>query len=121
MPNSILLHPQETDYSCAVACLRMVIEYLGVSKTEEELCKLSDCKFLGTDALKIVDAARSLNFDANKYNLSFEELLGEVKRGIHPIVYLRTNINGNFEMHSVVVVNIIENNGEVELLDPYPP
>ena len=52
-------YPQETDFSCAVACLRMVLSHLGVSKTEAELREICDCTIFGTAALELVLAARS--------------------------------------------------------------
>ena len=40
-------HPQETEYSCGAACLRMVLQHLGVVRTEAELRALTDSEFGG--------------------------------------------------------------------------
>ena len=107
-------HPQETDYSCAPACLRWVLAQYGVVKTEEELRELSDCTFLGTSALNLVDAARQLGFaGTRKYNLTFDQLVDEVERGIFPIVYLCLT---GIQEHAVVVVAVKES--EVHFHDP---
>jgi len=69
-------YPQETDFSCAVACLRMVLSHLGVSKTEAELRELCDCSIFGTSALELVFAARGLGFAASsKHTLTLADLI----------------------------------------------
>ncbi len=45
MPVRPPYYKQETEYSCMAACLRMVLEHLGVVKTEKELRVLTDCDF----------------------------------------------------------------------------
>lgn len=107
-------HQQETDYSCAPACLQWVLAQHGVVKTEEEIRELSDCTFLGTDALNLVEAARKLGFaGTRKYNLTFEELKAEAERRIFPIAYLCLP---GIQEHAVVVVSVTER--EVVVHDP---
>lgn len=108
------LHQQETDYSCAPACLQWVLAQCGIVKTEEELRDLSDCTFLGTVALNLIEAARKLGFaGTRKYNLTFDELKEEIERGILPIVYLRLP---GIQEHAVVVTIITDS--DVVLHDP---
>ena len=63
MPAKPPLYLQETDYSCAPACLRMVLAAAGIEKTEEELRIVSNCDAEGTWPSEIVKTARSLGFE----------------------------------------------------------
>lgn len=108
-----------------VACLRMVLEHLGVVKTEEELRGLTDSSFDskylpgGGKALLIVDAAKQLGFsNSSKNNLNFQELLGVLHEGYFPMVQIGIRLQPNtpVQTHAVVVVEVNENG--VLLLDP---
>lgn len=118
------LYKQETPYSCAPACLRMVLQSLGVSKTEQELREMCDCLPLSiggvSEALKLVDAARGLGFQkTRKYNLSLADLKSELARGLFPIAYVRTQLTpgGPADYHTLVVVEIA--GGYLQLNDPW--
>jgi ABC-type bacteriocin/lantibiotic exporter with double-glycine peptidase domain len=118
------LYNQETPYSCAPACLRMVLQSFGVSKTEQELREMCDCLPLSiggvSEALKLVDAARGLGFQkTRKYNLTLADLKSELARGLFPIAYIRTQLTPGepADYHSVVVSEIRA--GYVELNDPW--
>lgn len=112
MPERPRIHKQETAYSCAPACLLMVLESHGVIKTEEELRNLCDCNPVsaggGTYPLGVVDAARNLGFDnAVKCSLmGFNDLLEELEHGLFPIAFIKTRFTpaGPLDMHCVVVV-----------------
>jgi predicted double-glycine peptidase len=116
---------QETPYSCGPACLLMVLESRGVSKTEEELRILCDCNSLsgggGTSPLATVDAARELGFvGAIKCSLvDFKDLLAELERGVFPIAFIKTRFApaGQVEPHCVVVVEATED--KVMVNDPW--
>jgi len=99
----------------------MVLEYLGVAKTEEELRSLVDSTGVlgGTRALLIVDAAKQLGFPSSeKHNLEFQELLWVLSQGCFPIVYimLRLQPNTPLQNHAVVITGIGEEG--VRMLDP---
>ena len=55
-------HRQETRFSCVPACLRMLLLSFGLDIPEIELRVRCDTTILGTDALRVVDAARQLGF-----------------------------------------------------------
>jgi predicted double-glycine peptidase len=118
-------HPQETEYSCGAACLRMVLEHLGVIRTEAELRALTDSEYEsafypgGATALGLVDAAKELGFpDTTKENLEFQELLRVLSQGRFPIVYLAIRLLPGTPLQShAVVVTEIDDEG-VRLLDP---
>ena len=106
-------YPQETDFSCAVACLRMVLAAYGVRKNEAELRELCDCTIFGTSALELIRAARGLGFTASrKYTLTLEDLRDFTAQGYFPIIYgvIATDV------HSLVVTAVSEH--DVEALDP---
>lgn len=120
MPDNPPFFPQQTNYSCAVACLRMVLAAFGIERTEEELYLICDCGTEGADALKLVDAARQLGFaGTRKYNLTIDELAAELAQGKHPIVYVQTLLTGApaATKHAFVVINISQQ--AVTVLDPW--
>lgn len=120
MPESPPFYKQETEYSCVPACLRIVLSSLGVFKTERELRELCDCTVLeGTSALKAVDAARVSGFKGTrKRNLTFDDLILELDRGLFPIAYVETLLPPHAfpQSHALVVIAI--EGDEVRALDP---
>ena len=107
--------PQETDFSCAVACLRMVIATFGVAKPEEQLRDLCDCTIFGIAALELVRAARSLGFArSRKYSLDLSGLKGITGQGYFPIVYVV--LNRPADVHALVVLSISDS--EISVIDP---
>jgi ABC-type bacteriocin/lantibiotic exporter with double-glycine peptidase domain len=57
-------YAQQQPHTCAVACLRMVAEYYGVSRTEAELLSLCGTTLDGTTPLGLTRAARQLGLSA---------------------------------------------------------
>jgi ABC-type bacteriocin/lantibiotic exporter with double-glycine peptidase domain len=113
MPNKPRLHKQETKYSCAPACLLMVLDAFGISRTEAEIRHDSKCTRIGTDPDDLLAAARKYGFTASikSYHLSFTQLRKQLQEGHYPIVYLLDT-----QEHSVVVCEI-DRKG-VHVLDP---
>ena len=111
-------YPQETDFSCAVACLRMVLDHLGVSKTEAELREICDCTIFGTAALELVLAARRLGFAASsKHTLTLSDPMELTEHGHVPIVFVVSAPRASApDVHSFVVVSATHE--RVEVLDP---
>jgi len=106
----------------------MVLESLGVFKTEQKLRELCDCTydsvFLpgGTDPhpFKLKAAAQTLGFANTKIAiLTFDELKSELDRALYPIVYIKTRLVSDkpLQLHAVVVTEILEI--AVEVLDPW--
>jgi|SRR3989344_2454368 len=73
---------------CGPASLKIVLEYYGINKSEDELARL--CKFkegLGVDDEGIKSAAEKLGFKATiKNNSSFEDIEKWLKREVPVIV-----------------------------------
>jgi ABC-type bacteriocin/lantibiotic exporter with double-glycine peptidase domain len=61
-------YKQEKPYSCGPACLRMVLEYLGLKFTENELIQICGTTRLGTAYFRIGEVAESLNFEAETFS-----------------------------------------------------
>ncbi len=108
-----------------VACLRMVLEHLGVVRSEKELRVLTDSDFDsphhlgGTEARHVVDVARELGFaNTSKNNLTLQELVAVLIDGRFPIVQIGISLRPNtpLQPHAVVVMEINERG--VLMLDP---
>jgi ABC-type bacteriocin/lantibiotic exporter with double-glycine peptidase domain len=121
MPVKPPLYSQETDFSCAPACLRMVLAAAGIEKSEEELREASNCDFTGTSPHEIVKVASSFGFEKSRtFNLNFDNLKSILAEGVYPIAFINTRIGttGRPQKHAVVVVEIKEYT--VVLFDPDP-
>jgi ABC-type bacteriocin/lantibiotic exporter with double-glycine peptidase domain len=97
----------------------MVLSGLGLDLTEERLRELCDCSPLfGTEAMRAVEAARTLGFaDTAKYTLRYDELRGLVDGDRYPVAYISLEaIGGTEESHAVVVVETDEE--AVTVYDP---
>jgi ABC-type bacteriocin/lantibiotic exporter with double-glycine peptidase domain len=99
----------------------MVLAALGRPMMEAALRALTDCSPVGTDAFKLVEAARQLGFPASrKYTLaSLEELAIMLAEGHLPIVYvdmwpLQGGLSGQY--HAMVVIELEP--AQVTVLDP---
>jgi ABC-type bacteriocin/lantibiotic exporter with double-glycine peptidase domain len=119
--NTMNFYRQETRYSCAPACLRMVLSAWDVHVDEAKLRELADCTPFGTYAFNLVEAARKLGLTATrKHNLeSIDDLTRIVGAGLFPIVYvdlcpIRGGTSGQY--HSLVVE--VATQKTVIVLDP---
>ncbi len=118
MKSRLIFHRQETPYSCVPACLRIVLSSFELDVSEAELRTLCDCTPFGTEALKAVDALRSLGFVRTaKWTLSIDELITQLSSGFIPIVFINLlPIDGIKIAHAVVVIAVDETN--VSVYDP---
>jgi ABC-type bacteriocin/lantibiotic exporter with double-glycine peptidase domain len=96
----------------------MVLSSFGVDVPESHLRALCDSTVLGTDALKVVDAARQLGFaSSGKYTLTLEELSNLTAAGYNPIVFVSLlPIDAREGLHAVVVLEFAAQS--VTVLDP---
>ncbi|MCX6751036.1 MAG: cysteine peptidase family C39 domain-containing protein, partial [Candidatus Pacearchaeota archaeon] len=102
------------DGSCGPVSLKMLFEYYGLKKSERELIKLTNCSILnGTTANELVNAAKSLGFDASySDNNTWENLYNEVHKNGPVIVDWFSQISGHYSP----VYDIYKN--EIVLADP---
>lgn len=115
-------HKQETLYSCAPACLKMVMDACGVCVTEAEIIEKCDCDEDGTDYEKLAAAAIAYGFSQSRSEQwgtdsgwGLSQLQELIAKEIYPIVYLK--LPPPFPTHAVVVLGFVEE--KVRLLDPY--
>ncbi len=102
--------------SCVSACLRMVLDFYGVEKTEFQIRELCEDDGTGVKPSKIVEVIIELGFNCYKPdNLTFEELKEYVSDKLFPIVYLRFNPETQYS-HAVIVYKISKE--KVFILDP---
>jgi ABC-type bacteriocin/lantibiotic exporter with double-glycine peptidase domain len=118
MPSNLPFYKQEEPYSCVPACLRMVLAAKGYMVSELVLRERCDCTFLGTEALKAVDALRAMGFSNSvKCMLRFTELIMELNAGIFPVVFVNLlPIDGINDSHAMVVVAVDE-----DIVNVYDP
>ena len=110
-------HKQEKIYSCAVACLKMIMEYFGKNIEEAELRMLCKTTEFGTYADDMVSCARELGFNVEKRYLSVDDLKKLTEKGVFPIVYVNTYVlNGIFATHAIIVEDVTDE--EVLIIDP---
>lgn len=115
--SKLQFHKQERAYSCAVACLKMILEAFGKDIDESVLRRLCNTSELGTFADDIVSCAEELGFNAEKTYLVVDDLKKLRGEDVYPIVYVNTySLNGIFATHAIIVEEI-ENN-EVMIIDP---
>ena len=100
-------HAQEQPHTCAVACLRIVAEYYGLTHSEAELLPLCQTTLDGTTPEALTDAARQLGLTAK---LSFDDptVLPLASQQQQPlIVYLGIPTPpSELEIHAVVVSDL---------------
>lgn len=96
----------------------MVLLSFGVDITEGELRVRCDSTILGTNALRVVDAAREIGFMATgKYTLTLAELQNLVTAGQYPIVFVSSlPIDSRDDIHALVVTGYREQ--DILVLDP---
>jgi ABC-type bacteriocin/lantibiotic exporter with double-glycine peptidase domain len=103
---TIPYHKQNKDHTCGPASLRMVLEFLGIIKTENELEKLAETVEEGTTPEKLSNAAKSLGLHCYiKSPSSEQEVKNIIDSGLPVIVsYFDTD-----ELHYTVLVGYDEN------------
>lgn len=79
---------QESWYTCGPACLRMVLAFFGITKTEAEIIKECDTTELGTTTVKISTAAYKLGLKSSPLkNANIDDIKIELRKG-RPVIVL---------------------------------
>lgn len=96
----------------------MVLLSFGIDISEGELRVRCDSTILGTNALRVVDAARAMGFIATgKYTLTLAELRSIVTAGQYPIVFVSLlPIDSRDDIHALVVTAFRQQ--DILVLDP---
>lgn len=118
MPAPVPWYPQETEWSCTVACLRMVMAYWGVETDETTLRACCRTTVSGTRADDAVDCVRQHGFIAEHRRFGEVDALARwLDAGLIPIVLLNLfPIDAFWCMHAVVVIGVDQE--AVTFLDP---
>jgi ABC-type bacteriocin/lantibiotic exporter with double-glycine peptidase domain len=108
---------QEGTYTCALACLRMVLAQHDISVTEEELGHSARFEGYGIHIEEVVRLAHQFGLRAEIQGLDLAAVSGLLARGNFPIVFVdRAPIDGEFAIHTVIPVRV--NRKSVVCLDP---
>ena len=100
---------QEKPYTCLPACLRIVLHYLGVSLTEEEIADECNTNEAGTTLADAVHAVHSLGFNATRIqNATLEDLIHCLNHNEPVIVLVGVEHlpYGDFGTHAVTVCSL---------------
>jgi ABC-type bacteriocin/lantibiotic exporter with double-glycine peptidase domain len=122
MPSNWLNVPhykQEFHYSCAAACVRMVLAYFSYAISEAEVRQLLNTQPHGTKARHLT-AVGSLGFDVELVSGNLAQLRDLIAQGVPPIVFVDTAPLDYWTLdcaHVAVVVGIDDN--VVYLNDPF--
>ncbi len=109
-------YEQSTDYSCGAACMRMILEELGIKKSEEELMKIMDCSpKSGIDNHQLPKLAEHFRLSyIVQRNSKVSDLARLQKQGYHIVVGMIDPIDniGHFTIVKKVTAK------EIEVIDP---
>jgi ABC-type bacteriocin/lantibiotic exporter with double-glycine peptidase domain len=65
---------QNSESDCGVACLRTVLRFYGLERTDEEIRRMTGTTTFGTTLLGLYEAACQLGFKCNAVKVPFEEI-----------------------------------------------
>lgn len=117
MKSKLPFHKQEKPYTCAVACLRMILGFYDFEVDEESLREKCRTTTFGTAAEDVVKAAHEFGLAARKEYATFEALRQYLTENIFPILFINLLvIDGYNTTHAIVVEEILES--EIKFFDP---
>jgi ABC-type bacteriocin/lantibiotic exporter with double-glycine peptidase domain len=113
-------HHQESDGYCLPACVQMVLDYLGLPCTQEQLaCELDVRPPLGAPASNVL-RLRSDVLDVTFTSGNLSDLRTQLAQGNPPIVFVQAGELPHWQdcvsQHAIVVVGLDEQT--VQILDP---
>jgi len=117
MKSKLPFHRQETASSCAVACLRILLEYHGIKVTEAELREKCKTTELGTYAKDLMACARNFGFEASLEYLTVDQLKSLVNDGVYPIAYINMFPTSHIPYTHAVIIESLEGN-QLLIVDP---
>lgn len=79
---------QESWFTCGPACLRMVLAFFGIVRTEAEVVKECDTTELGTTTVKLSTGAYKFGLKSSSLkNASIDDIKNELRKG-RPVIVL---------------------------------
>ena len=113
---------QTSQTNCSAACLKMVLSYYGINKSEEELVDLIGINHKGAEGDKIVKAANKLNLKATWKEFKVSEAIQLLNEGTPIIADMKSwNYPQPNRFHWVVLEDIDLKNDKVHIADPNTP
>jgi ABC-type bacteriocin/lantibiotic exporter with double-glycine peptidase domain len=108
---------QERPDTCAIACLRMILAYQGLARSEADVVQSAAMQPSGMDPEGLAQLAQRYGLHAVVQQLDREALGNLIRQQRFPIVFLyRRLINGVGEGHAVIPVRLSRQ--YVAFLDP---
>ena len=108
---------QERPDTCAIACLRMILAYQGLPRSEADVVQSTGMQPSGLDPERLAQLTQRYGLHAVEQQLDPEALFDLIRRQRFPIVFLyRRLINGVGEGHAVIPVRLSRQ--YVTFLDP---
>lgn len=117
--SKLRLFKQEKLYTCAVACLRMVLDSLNLEIDEPNLAALCHTDPFGTSADDLARVANELGFQGRKEFSNMSDLQKHLTEGIFPILYVNLLSIDGLDMTHAVVLEAIARRRSVTVLDPW--
>jgi len=110
-------HKQETPHTCAIACLRMILEMHGLPIAEDTLSERCGTTVYGTSADDLVKAASNLGLQARKEYATLDDIRNYLSKNIFPILFINLLvIDGYNSTHAVIAEEVAEK--EIKISDP---
>lgn len=108
-------YKQQTPFTCSLACLRMVLTYLGRETTEVELARVVGFSpKVGVSMPDLAKACGIMNFDYKLMKYSHaENIKNFLSETLYPIVLLKANVYGKVSGehgHFIIVKDITDKN-----------
>lgn len=110
------LYKQEKDYSCTVACLRMVLDHYDIKEDEKTLRIKSKTRFYGTHPVNIVECANSYGLKVAVSSLTLDKLQELTNLNMPVIANILKFADDEFYLHSIVIYRVKKD--LIYLLDP---
>lgn len=129
------IYQQEHKYSCGLACLRMILGFLGQDLSEEQLRRKTFTPFWlwGIPPLFITYSAKSLLRQHGytfviKRNLTYEKIVSLLSKGL-PLMHVYMSPRHHnphiqpakkwYSAHYVILLSIDEERKQVTIINPY--
>lgn len=107
---------QHDSKDCGVACLATICRSYGLKLPLVKFRELTKSDQMGTSLLGLSEAGKSLGFECNALNGSFQELLVGINKNDIPLPFIAHIIKNDNYQHFVVVYKIEEK--KITLADP---
>jgi len=110
-------HQQSNQRNCSAACMKMVCDYYGISKTEDECAKLIGVHKCGAENYEVADAINKVGLQTINKELSPEEVKKYLDKG-YPIIMDAKSYNYKNKFHYTVLADLDVEKDVAIIFDP---